>query len=551
MSLPIIQSNEIVDLLEASSLPDTVRKQVFENSQNDSYRPGNTMRFNMPQEMTSDFRDAYLQVDVALSNITAEVAQTQSVSVRNNAGVVTAPTSGNFDLLLHIGDAGVAIVNNIAFGSTPAAITSLLASQLAGRLATEFTPTVTTSYDTGGVLTMTFTNMNVIPDDLGYVIEIRSDLIAAANLLVPGSTVIVAGSLRFPRLESNFIGSMIQRVKVEINGQAFSEIDRYSVLHNIWAKTQPLGWGITSARLLNHADRSDATRSLSPTGTLRLTGRLYGLGVLDHVYPFQLVKGLQFRVEITLNTANDALVQASSSASGTYLITNAEMHYHSLRLPQATLVKLKNKIDTTGLFYGYETFQSFATPISGSSKDVLINFSFNRFTGICFVFREDAFISDPSNFDKQSSFVNGDIRSFRLKIQSKYFPTNTIESVAAGDVTESYNEFMRFFGLTANSRLEPHQAIAGLSYDSIAHTDLKTTYNGLYQPSFIGCVSTDPHSKELDKHVHSSGINTSGQGNIGLELKQMLQLAFPTNLTVFGRAQQVMILSKSGSTIIK
>jgi len=530
---------EITSLLYGTKLVKRSKRfQVYQQAESPSgLLPNSLVRFNIPSSDCCDFRDSYIQFDVTLDNIQAPTNEvvTYNFWSENNAPPPLPPygppppvpnvpnnVGPNFKIRWYWEYKGY---KTIEFDNSGVAATRI-ADQME---AIDNLPTIISDGLVGSIIITS----NVFTFVLGPVAFITytntnpnfkmSDLVNGDRLklvLVWGSqgdqsvmaveTIESEGIDRYPFLEYG-AGSLIDKVLIEVNSTVVYELEGYYLLWNILNKMKDVEHRETIGRVLyNEGGRS--TRDF--VGSRRFIIPLYGVGLLQHIFFLDQIPGCQLRLSVKLASPQIALTTSTpfNTNNENYHVDNARFYYHTLQLPQSVREHVDYLLGSSGIIVGYDQWYNFRDTISGTQRDLVLNFNTKRFLGILCVIQEQGFINNNSLFEKNANFIRKNIQSLRLKIGSEYYPRDRIESANSEDSTGFMCELLRFFGMmtpeTSVSNLDTMSILAGLNYEANNHFDYKFEPSGrLDLPSFLMAISVDSlaHEGWLNRHVHSSG----------------------------------------------
>lgn len=524
MAINLIESNELYDVFSTAEYSRSQRQQIYQKAEISSYNPGSRVAFSMPP-ISSDLRDAYLEFDMSLSDITPEVCPEWEIKSFDSTLLTfapVAPTSGSF--LIKIRGESVEINFNDSKDDIIDKLNNLEVikysplSQLAYQL--EAGETGTDLFSASGSVKVELCNFGDLDVNADYYPELQNiNLVAAVPL---GLTAVqnVGGVAQYPKIE-NDNHSIIRRVEIEINAQTFTECDEWNVLACLVNKGEPVNYYDTFGRIT-----AGTGLKRSWTGDRRFSLRIgRTMELLDHYFPLHLIPGVQMRINLYLEDPRRCLVWGPNQTNASYTIVNPEFHYHSLSISPELTQKFRNDINGDGLVMGFTSYQNLTDTLNNSQKDIITNFNFSRFLGIVAVMREENYINDPQNDFKNTSYCRNDIQSYRLKIGGQYWPrdaVNLLQNQDTRDVIEPTEEYARFFNLV-NEYCSIRDPYALLNFAGNYHNALIKRGEELVPPSFMMAISTDPHQNETsdNRHKHSSGVDVSGQTNCSLELRNV------------------------------
>lgn len=550
MSINIAESPELYGVFETAQFDRSKRQQVYQQSEISSYQSGQRISFSMPP-ISSDFRNAYFEFGMQLTDITPEVPAIFSIRSYDATTSYTAvaPTGGMFSLSL-LNDK-----IDIAYDDTKGSIVDKLndivrlifpIKTVTFSLAAPQSPNDLFSAS-GEVIIVVSGFQSLYIDSVFDIRVVNSLLVDTGAPLSVISELVQEPVAQFPHFEQN-AASIIRRGEIEINSQTFTECDNINILKcAILDKTNPVEWYNTMGRVF-------ANTGLNCTwvGQRRFAIQLDDVfGILRHYFPLHLVPGIQMRINLYLEDPSLCLIQGAGGG-GDYVVYNPEIHYHTLKLSDTMQRKFSDRINSDGLVYGFTSYQNLTDTLDATEKDIITNFNFSRFTGILAVMREQSFVNNPENEFKMSSTIRNNIGSYRLKIGTQYYPRDRVDLLGVNDdVVEPFKEFVRFFNLDdpVNSNLNPY---AGLNYEANEHGENKLIdfIGDLAPPSFVMAISTDPHQNEDYTHNHSSGIDVSGQTNVSLELRGV-QTQGTNTVNIYARYNSFAVIQRNQSIYIR
>lgn len=570
----LIDTPEVTSLLKAKLIKRSKRFQVYQQAETASgLLPNSLVRFNIPSSDCVDLRDSFVEFDITLSG---SIPATDEFFTYNFIRADNGLTAENFN-------AGVRAsvrwfweykgqktneFTNVGFNSTDPAVGLVAQQNAINNLQTiqvdgldGFITLDSNMYDNQTGVTapafISYRNTNPFFKMSKPPNSDRLKLIMVVGRMSTGVVLGAAeiglfsfGSTQTPYLEYG-MGSVVDKVLIEVNSTVVYEIEGYNIMWNYFSNLKHVESRRTISRLLyNEGERE--TRNF--IGTKRFAIPLYGIGLFDHIIPLDQIPGIQLRLTIKLASSLIALTtfSANNSENQSYRVDNARLYYHILQLPQDVREEFDNKLSSSGIIIGYDQYFRFIDSFTGSSKDMILNFNVKRFLGILAVMQEQGFINDNRNFEKNANYIRNSIQSLRLKIGSDYYPRDRVEALNTDDPLQFLLELLRFFGMQnpeiSPSSIDVDDILAGLNYEANAHNAYQFEPNGrLDLPAFMMAISCDSlaHEEYVHKHDHSSGVDTSGQVNITLELRGITISNPPLVANVFGKFTSFLILSKN------
>lgn len=565
---------EVTSLLRAKLIKRSKRFQVFQQAETASgLQPNSLVRFNIPSSDCVDMRDAFVEFDIGLDGIigsTSEVVIYNFFSEDNNPPPMVGPNTPQNNGLIFLrwfweykgmktSEFDNSPANAVGIAAQIAAINSLQTIQTDGLDGfIQLTSNIYPGDPGPAVAFITMTNvspnykMSILPnsDRLKLILVYGALHTVPSVSLFAAEVTVLPGTTQTPYLEYG-IGSVIDKVLIEVNSTVVYEIEGYNVLWNIFNDLKTVEYRRTIGRLLyNEGERE--TRNF--TGTKRFAVNLYGIGLLDHIIPLDQIPGIQLRITVKLAAPSIALTTNTSGNTNnqSYHVDNARIYYHILQLPEDSREEFERVLSTSGLIIGYDQWFRFVDSVFGSTKDMILNFNVKRFLGVLGVMQEQVFVNNNSNFEKNANYIRNSIQSLRLKIGSDYYPRDREEALNNSDPLQYLIELLRFFGMfnpeVSPSSVDVDSILAGLNYEANAHNDYQFEPNGRIDlPGFIMAVATDSlaHEGYVMKHAHSSGVDTSGNVNITLEMRGLTIVTPPLVVNIFGKFTSFLILSKN------
>lgn len=552
-NVSVVLPSEVQGLLNSTmSTPDT-REQVYQQAENTGQiNPGSVIRFNIPAQDVADFRDSYVQVQLTMTNPVASVNERFEYLATNVLGNQEAAATAYFQLeFMGWTTAGnfTQASTNVQIQSALNALPSVINNGLVGHLI------VTNTLSVDGALNIVNNSPNFNINSMNYrminVVGWFGTNGANTHILEIRQNINTIGSIQYPILEYG-IGSIIDRITVEINSETFIDITQYFLLWQMYSRLKLVDSRRTSGIVLYNEGQE---KDFIFTGAKKFAIPLFGVGILDNIFPLGLVPGIQFRITIYLAQPTIALTTNVNGSTSSYYVQDCRFYYHNMKYGNDVLNALSRQLTSSqGITYGFVNWSNYNTNITGNTSQLVLNFNLKRFLGVCAVMRQNNFFNDNTELYKNSSFIKNMISNYRLKVGSNYFPKDKVELTNVNDdVVEAWIEVARFFGIFRPLSLDPSindEALADLNYAADYHNEILYETNGQPDlPSFIMAISTDSTSydnADMERHDYPRGIDTSGQLNVTLELNNYTLLSDNT-ASVFGKFLGMCILRTSAA----
>ncbi len=552
-NIQYVLPEEIGNLLNSTMSPPHTREQVYQQCENSGdILPGSQMRFNIPASDICDFRDSYIQVVLTPDNVVPQVSEVIVWRLLDVTGVAAPATLARWQLEYEgfTTDPMNQAISNANIVANLNLLPSIVNAGLVGFITAANTLTI------DGRLTLTINNPgNKLITRRNYINVVSANATDGVQILMWDNNSTVPGSYQYPFLEYG-IGSIVDKVMVEINSEVFTEIENYYMLWSIVSKLKLVDHRRTAGRILYN---QGSQQNLVFTGPKKFAIPLYGVGILDNIFPLSQIPGIQFR--ITLRLAENRIALVSNTAVNptvSYHVSSCKFYYHVMKYSKETLNAIDSKLTGGGLSYGFDNWLTFTDTLTGTTSDKILNFNVRKFLGICAVMRQQSFYNDPTNIYKNASFIKNFISSYRLKVGSSYYPKDRVDLLSTNnDVVEAWIEVARFFGIFRPLTMDPDindESLAELNYTANTHSDLTYEDNGRPNlPSFMMAISTDASARdnpEMGRHDYPTGIDTSGQVNITLELRNYT-LQSDNTLYAFGKFLGMCTLTNRGAVYTK
>ncbi len=580
MLLPSVP-DDLAAMLDTMAQSSMTRQIVYARSDSNQRQPRQQVSINLPSSKVgsiTDFRSSYLSMDVELTGIIPAVDAVfafVAVDELNNPQIVTA---GNFNI-----NFGQSTSKCFSVVDTDAFIREELLmlpdfQDLVGRYGGDLT--VVNDLQVDGTLLITVLSDNYDSRDSSvtgfyhpkfYITNAK--LFGGVVFLVFGcdSAETVEGEMQYPRTE---MGStcFIQRVELEINSDTVVELDLCNILGAINMYTKNKEWIETNGNLTSLTGN---IYSRGWTGERRIEIDLRYMQALATLWPIGLSEGqdVSMRLLITLAPTTECLIQKTVNDRSSYVCRNIEWHYHLIELEDPVLLgELQDRINSEqGLSVIYSSWQNFTSEINSSgSPDILLNYSFARFLGYTGVFRQKRLIQDVSANRKLSTFLKLGVNNYRLKINNRYYPSDSVEFLdnpldPRGSEIEGFKNFLNMFSLNMISEEHLSSTLASVNYDSNGLFDTITAQDTLffYPSSFITAISVSASSPHDDvyslKHLPSAiNLSNRSRGTIefrGLTLQDKISRfdntlqEFPVTFNCFGKYSNIVIFKLGGNIV--
>lgn len=529
----------IYDLLNPCQILESNRHQAFVESSASSYNPTGEIRFTLPNSENVDLTQSYIDCTCLLNTTDAEVPSVYSLDL-------TGAIAGSFKLGYkgyYTGD----LAFNIAAIDLQTALDNLFTIGRSGY-------TVVVGL-VGQVYTITISNF----DQFGLSFDDSSSLIfeeftaLTGLILLHPLTQTTAGVLSFPRLE--FLNPIITQFRVNVGSEQIIAITDYEVLSSIMELSECINAGYSKFYLNNF--QINGFRSSSE---FRIRINLKAIDFARKIFPLTHIKE-QIRFYLQLGSNDDVLVQGSSGG-GSYQILDPRFHYHRVDLTYEENQAIKDALSSEGLIIPFKNFTTFSDSLSigVSNQNILFNPASSNLLGICFVMYGLDYSQTPQNTRKFTTYLRNKIGSYRLKVGSKYFPLDQIDSLVSGnDQVEIILNLEQFLELI-NSSDDKYDRELYLNYEGFANGSDPTQlvfieqFGQPFSQTWCAGISCSDHPSNKYGYIcrsdAMSGQDVSNLSNVSLELKG-LSLTETNQLLIYVLTQEFIVFTDKGHKWVK
>lgn len=556
MSRKTIQRLSINNQLNPKFLEKTYATDVYVNSSTPGQiLPNTTVDFYLPQGDICDLTDCYVQFNMQTVNASAATAEVYTFTLNNpNSAATAIATSGTFRIWI-----GDSVTAPIAFNASNTAILTALSNmigfpadiQLVTNPAVSPQPlsrftiiTNTLSTATPGVLSFSINYDSYKLYQNNVPIFLESNLINSTYQLTFVDSSAPNGVLKWPQLDASGSSSVVQQIDITANNVPVTSIQSYARLASIINRQRLVEYETTEASLLYG-------QAVAPFADIDYRGKywlpLYGCGLLDKIIPLSLIPGGVFKITVKLDTIANYLVYDSSiNPTPSVQFSNFRFYYTRLALTQTTTNEYINRIQSPeGFKLYFRNYESYQMAITGSTEQLVVNPNVSRMTGVWVALQDNTFAQNTLNQFRTSSFINYNISTARLRINSLFYPLDYLTSLKTnsnpnGEYGEFLIEALSAFGQFSTVRDYPgvyhSEILSQNTYTANNHTQVYyQNYVRQFPPSFILAISTNQDIVDRwfdESSVVEVGVNTVNSNNTAVELYG-LQISAPGTAYAF------------------
>lgn len=536
----IAKKSSIHDLINPCQISETNRHQAFQESESSSYTQNGEIRFNLPLE-TIDLTQSYIDGIIQLNTTDAEVPSIYTLDL-------TGATTGTFKLG-YKGYYTASLNWNVSIADMETALENLYS---VGK--SFYSVSVAGGFP---VYTITISNF----DGLGFSFDDNASLVFQQFSVFTGITSVFpylrqtqVGVLAYPRLE--YLAPIISQVRVNVNSNQIITIDDSNILSSIFTLMRPIDQIYPGYVLYNQN-----VNGYHSANQFRFRFNLDFIDFFKKILPLNEMN-TQIKLYLQLESNNIALIQ-STTGGGIYTITNPRLHYHRIDLSPMEIMRIEKTIfKEGGLVIPFKNWQRFASDIPNGTtdKNILFNPAVRNLLGIMFVMIDNSYKSDPTNSRKLSTYLRNRVGAYRIKLGSKYFPLDQIDSLTSGsDQVEEITELEHFLEMMPDSFDLCRQLYlnygGGTINGNLPSDQIFTNQLGyLSNMTFVGAVSCSDVPMNQYGHVcltdSLSGQDVSKLTNCILELKN-LNLANDCTIYVYSYHQDFLIVKEGDVRYVK
>ena len=545
--MSVNRKSSVYDLINPCQISETNRAQAFLEAEASSYQGGTgEIRFTLPTSEIMDMTESYIDCLVQLNETDPEVPTVYSLDLTGFTGTYQ---------FVYDGLASIPIAHD-APASGPGSVQEAL-EDLPTIGGSAFTVAVSGASPT---YTLNFSNFVFgTPIDQNRALEI-SFVAVTTPLTGTGVTLTQPGELAYPRLE--YLAPIIRQVRVDVDSRQIVSITSANILQNMVQMFRSV-----PARYSQFYMNDQNVAGFRSSSQFRIRINLEHVDILKKILPLRYMNR-QFRIYLQLEQNNIALVQKKVGgivSQGTYSIESPRLHYHRIELTDQEVASIEGALDSGGIVIPFQNWTNFTDNISSGTgnKNILFNPAVSNLLCVFFVMIPQDYASEPENLRKTSIFLRNRIGSYRLKLGSRYFPLDQVDSVQPGnndmvepilELEHAISKIMDISGEQQFDRVIYFNYNGGIDGNDPDQFYYNVQYNEERRPTWVGGISTadTPHNQwgYICRSDALSGQNVEMLSNVSLELRD-LSLSEDNTLQIYTLHQDFLHITRRNVQWIK
>lgn len=528
--MSVNRKSSIYDLINPCQISETNRAQAFLDSEASSYQGGSgEIRFTLPSSEVMDMTESYIDCLVQLNETDAEQAAIYTLDI-------TGALAGTYRLSYQ-GKQSADIAIAATAAQIEAALLTIPTISGAGFTVVVAGATPTYTITVSGFDFQLFDNEPLLfQPQFGW------------DAPLAGIVQTQAGVLSFPRLD--YLAPIIRQVRIDINSQQFVTITSANILQNMITlmKSSPDRYG----EFYLNDQKLDGFTSANQ---FRIRIDLSHVDFLKKILP---VKYMNKQIRIYLQLEQNDIALQQLSGGGTYSVESPRLHYHRIDLTEQEVANIEGALNGGGLVVPFQNWTTFTDNISvgTGNKNILFNPGVSNLLAVFFVMVPQDYQNTPTNPQKTSVFLRNRIGSYRLKLGSRYFPLDQIDSVNPGnfDMVEPLLELEHAISKiiqvddVATDRQIYFNYNGGEDGNDPDQTYYNISWNESRRPTFVGGISTadTPHNQwgYICRSDALTGQNVEMLSNVSLEMRD-LSLDQDCTLQIYTLHQDFLHITKN------